>query len=281
MKKKLVPLVIATAISLILGAIETQAASIIGVNFQGAFNSGTTLAAGDSAGVVAATNWNNIAAATSGSVANLNDNTGVASGVSFSYSGSDTGYSITRTAGVTPDQKLLYGFASAPAKSGSGLTGGVENTPLTLHFSGLSYSAYNVYVYYESDAANRNGWISSGTVTWNATTGQFASTTGTIFGVQTDPTNSLAGTYVQATNTTILPNGDSGIAATYSSGNYVLFNNQTGSSFDITFGVQSDPGWGIAGVEIVAIPEPSSVCLIGLAVAVILVPFARRRLTVA
>jgi hypothetical protein len=180
----------------------------LSINFQG---NGTAMATTESAGVVAAGNWNN-AAGTSGALSSMADKNGTATTVSVNWSSNDTWSTpITDTAG---NNRMMKGYLD---------TSNASTTSVIV--SGLP-STYTVYLYCDgyNNTAKRTGRYTLGNTTVTAT--DAAST-------------NFSGTFVQANN---------------SAGNYIVFPNQTASSFTITAtGTSTDttPRAPINGIQIV------------------------------
>jgi hypothetical protein len=182
-------------------------------------NNSNTVPSAALAGVVPATNWNNSTAGMS-----LADNTGAASGASFSIAGTWGPWQITTVSGADADgtynRRLLGGYANT--SSGVG--------PEVFSITGIPYSTYNVIVYFSSDTAGRAGTISS------ANAGQTFDFT-TIGPASVNGTNAVL---TQTTDTT----GANPLA------NYAVFTNVSGSSETLTLSIPN--GGGIAGFQIVA-----------------------------
>lgn len=193
------------------------------------------------AGVVLAPYWNNSQEA---GVANLLANDGSLSGVTLGFTDQYGAWGIGNV--VSPDTDGYYNKA---------ILDGYGNTATTdtLSLSGISFSQYNVIVYLSSDADGRTGTISDGTTTFSFTTMAVTAV---------DRFNDSNAILTQTTDT--------------GSGNpqadYAIFSNLTGSSQTFTMTI---PGGGIAGMQIVAVPEPSTLALAGLGGASLL--FWRRR----
>ena len=186
-------------------------------------NNNNSIPATGVAGVVPATNWNN---STNG--ISLYDNTGVASGASFTLSGTWGPWGIvavTNTDGDgTYNRRLLGGYANT--SSGVG--------PEVFSISGIPYSRYNVIVYFSSDTANRSGTIACA---------------GTTYDFSTIGPSSVSGATAVLTQT-------SDTAGANPLANYSVFTNLTGSSETLTLNVPS--GGGIAGFQIVTTSAAST-----------------------
>lgn len=180
------------------------------------------------AGVANAAFWNYSREA---GVANLLANDGSLSGVSLGFA----------------DQYGAWGIGGVSGPDGDGtynksIFDGYGNTATsdTLSLSGISFSLYNVIVYFSSDTDGRTGTISDGATTYSFST---------IMRNQVD--NDPNVTFIQTTDT---GSGNPGA-------NYAVFSDLTGASQTLTLNVG---GGGIAGMEIVAAPEPATMTLAAL-----------------
>jgi hypothetical protein len=131
---------------------------------------------------------------------------------------------------------LLNGYLnSGPAAWGPSIT----NSYVSL--SQIPFAEYDVYVYFSSDAAGRNGTVTDGTSTFYFSTLGLASVSGAnaLFAQTTDMTGANPGA------------------------NYAVFSGLTGSSQIFTVDPKSgnDQWLGIAGFQVVAVPEPSALAL--------------------
>jgi len=228
---------------------------ILVVNFNTDTNrQGAVMASTDTAGIISATNWNNVASGLgtiadgvqTWNVANLNDSTGVASGVSLTASSTNV-----QIDGSDPD--ALWGQGGAVTGNGDSemFSGGLQirNDTVKVSLANLDAFApngYDLYVYFSA--------------------GNSISTT-----VSTD-----------SSSTSLLPVGYGG---TYidgtggASGNYVLITGLTEDQLDLTIAATvafSDSQTNVAGIEIVAVPEPSSYALVGLGLVALIVIVRRR-----
>lgn len=221
MKKTLILMVVTAGIA-------AQAQSIISWNEN---NGGTIPTPSGVAGVVSAANWNN---SINGMA--LIDNSGAASGVSFSISGTWGAWGIaggpTQDADSTYNKYLLDGYANT--SSGIG--------PEVFTISGISYSSYNLYVYISSDTASRTGSIADGN-------------SGITYDFSTIGQPAISGANALLTQTTDTIGGNP-------TADYAVFSGLTGSSDTLTLNIAN--GGGIAGFQIVAVPEPGSMMLAGL-----------------
>jgi hypothetical protein len=191
-----------------------------------AYNNGNAIPTTGTAGVVAATNWN--LTGDSGSLS-LNYNDGNSSGTSLSLSG---GFGAWGIGGVgAPDGDGTYNKAI--------FDGYYNSFSSSLTLGNIPYANYNVLVYFSSDADGRTGTISDGTTTYSFSTMAVSATAGG---------NAL---FAQTTDTGLgNPSAD-----------YAIFSGLTGGSQTFTIDSNPDNGMGIAGVQIVAVPEPSTVAL--------------------
>ncbi len=233
---------LAVAAALVGGAISSfsSAAPIpyIGVSFQGrdgGGNTGPTIPAGDSAGVVPQINFNNVDDNDNNSTTGfLNDASGAATGVTLGYSANDSWNSINGgiQASPTGDQELLYGVIKM-----NGVTG-------TFTFNNLPTGTYNLIEY---TTVNNAGPTAISTV------GSTSYYTGEQAGSNSTP-------YVRSTNTNPI--------GTYDAGNYIQFDNVSPTAGVLTLTVQhlggGGDGFGVAGFQLVQVPEPASLGLLGL-----------------
>jgi hypothetical protein len=158
--------------------------------------------------------------------------------VSFSHPGQDTD--------GTWNKELINGYINAGAS--------VNPQVSTLTLSEIPYAAYDIIAYFTSDAMGRTGTVTDGTTTYDFTTIGAPSTAGP---------NALL---VQTTSTT-------GMNTT---ANYAVFSGLSGASQVITANIP-DFG-GLAGIQVVeVVPEPSSLCFLGLAGGVLAMRARARR----
>ena len=224
--KKLVLLAVVAAVTT-----GVQAQNIISWNE----NNGQTIPATGVAGVVAATNWNNSINGIS-----LNDESGASTGAAFTIGGT---WGVWGIAGVTsPDGDGTYNRAifTGYANTSSGIG------PETFSITGIPYLSYDLIVYFSSDAAARTGTINDA----NAALTYDFSTMGLGSFTDTSPTGNAV--FTQTTDT-----GGSNPDA-----NYAIFSDLTGSSDTLTLNIAN--GGGIAGFQIVAVPEPGTLALASL-----------------
>jgi len=221
------------ALSLSAG-IVAQGQSVISWNFDGY---GTFSGANAFAGVVLAPNWNDTYLIDGNSGApetNLLNSAGTATGVSASFSdNSQYGYAIQFSdpgldANGSNNRRLLNGYLN----NGGG--------SVTISLTGISFQYYDLIVYLSSDTAGRTGTVGVGGTTFDFTT------------MGPSQISGVNASFIQTTDTTgANPPAD-----------YAIFSNLSGSSQSI---VSTIPAYGgIAGFQIVAVPEPGSLALAAL-----------------
>jgi hypothetical protein len=213
---------------------QLQAQSVISVNIDN--NSTVNPTAGpnsNQAGVVLSPNWNdsyyqNGTPYSHIGVTNLMDNLGATTAVSYTLGGTPQGWHIGNHPGQdangTYNRELLNGYFDQH---------GLESIAI----NAIPYSTYDIYVYFNSDTAGRVGTVGIGGTTYDFSTYGPASV------------NGPNGLFLQTTDTTgANPTAD-----------YAVFTGLTGSSQTIFESTAN--GAGIAGFQIVAVPEPSSMAL--------------------
>jgi len=243
MKKILFALLLSTAV--LLPDRWSFAQTLIGINF-GADQQAGQIQPGDYAGVVSQANWNNISNE-SGTVLNLLDDAGDATTAGVTWSSNNTWRAWTGGAD-NGNQRLLQGY----------LDGGSTGVPVSVTVSNIPFAVYNVYIYVNRDGTNSTSTYTVNGQSQTVTPGAYATTL------------SLAGPATPG-----VP--DSGTAGTY-----ILFTNVTGDLSLLTSNATSYPeslDWRspVNGIQIVAVPEPSTVALTGLAIASVAVMVIRRR----
>ena len=275
MKNHLLALVSA---SLAVFAAHAQASlSTIGVNFVSAEPGAATtaaidaLGAGESAGAPGyeQSNWNNHGRW--GDPAALVDGLGGASGTTVGWDAAGAwGYNGSVGLGSNPNEKLMSGYLDSngngnTADIGTSVFGNSDNKPLVF-VNGVSgwlaahgATSYNLVLYVDGDGTNgRIGeyWLQ------NATGGHTSMTLGGDLTphIFNNDTANFSGVYDQIS-------GASTSAAGADSGNYIVFTGLTADSFLLRTaeGAGSPPRSPINGFQLVAVPEPSAVGLVGLA----------------
>jgi hypothetical protein len=220
----------------LIGAASADA-GVISLNFTTSGNFGninaaaSTMAPDETAGVVAAANWNNSVAVNAGSVGPLVDDSGAGTTASVSYGGGQANWGNDH-APATGDARMMIGMYGNGAKSPE------------VTFSLVPYSSYDVYVYVVQGSFGGTGVH---TITANGGSTEYVRHQG------------WSGSFVESDWTTS--------ADTAPTGNYVKFSGLTGSTLVIADTFTGDGG--ITGIQIVeaaaAVPEPASMAVLGLA----------------
>jgi len=192
----------------------------IGINF-GAGRADATLNPGDTAGVFAQPNWNNLVSPLGGPQV-LNDDLGVASGASVDWN-LDEEWSV---AGPAADSNgvLLTGWFSAN-------NGGAPNT---IDVSDIPYAVYDLLLYFNHDRANENTEVSE--------------------------TNEAFPMFVTRENNTNIANPvifaqqvESSLDVPTESGNFVIFQNLSGPNLNLVLsgGEGADQRNPLTGIQII------------------------------
>ncbi len=232
--KKIIPLALLVAGA----AVTANAQSIISWKFNNGFAIPSTSTA--FAGVDNAAYWNSSQTA---GVANLLANNGSSSGVALTFADAYGAWGIGSGA---LDADGLYNKAIFDGYGNAGTD--------TLGLSGISFSHYNIIVYFSSDTDGRTGTVSDG-----ATTYDFSTMTRNMLD------NDANAVFTYTTDTTgANPRAD-----------YAVFSNLTGASQTLTTISTGVAGLGISGIQIVPVPEPGTMTLAALGGASLL--FWRRR----
>jgi hypothetical protein len=204
-----------------------------------------TIGSGEHAGIVDASFWNNTwtihGNSTGASVSNPNlmDNTGAATTMDINQLASQNGWNYWSIQGSSPgldadgssNRRLLNGYNNKGSSESPGLS--------RVELQEIPYLQYDLYVYFSSDATGRQGSVTDGSSTY------YFSTVGA-------PSISGASALFALTTET-----DSG---SHPSANYAVFSGLTGASRTIDVSI---PDWGgIAGIQVVSVPEPSSMALV-------------------
>ena len=251
----------------LISAASLAQAQVISVNFyNNARGADTAYAIDSAAGVANVGNWNNVLGGGGvntgpGIVNGLLNNSGAATNAYINFqAGSDGvggfsvwGLGVSSSEILSANSGLYNNYLNYFQNNGIVYIGG-----LGTEFTSLGY---NVIVYF---ADQDPGWQSySLTDTNNITDTRYGRT----LGGATDA-NSPFGGFVQSTAT-------SAENATLS--NYVVLSGFSGAGFYITGNAESGARPAIAGFQIVAVPEPSTIALAVLGAGAMLVVYRRRR----
>lgn len=202
--------------------------TMIGVDFVGGQSgvSTTSMAATESAGVVAQTHWNNLTGA-SGTDTTINNSAGTnLTGVSVTYNSTNTwsDSAVTDTAG---NNRMMRGYLDIN-------TTGVSTTVSVNGLGSLGY--YDMYVYTAGDGRNRVGQFTVGSQSY-----------------WVNDNAAFAGSFVRGTGEV-----DPGSYQNATAANYVVFSALTGSSVSLTAtGAYAADGTlraPVNGIQIVQLP---------------------------
>ncbi|RYD19863.1 MAG: PEP-CTERM sorting domain-containing protein [Verrucomicrobiaceae bacterium] len=208
-------------------------------------------------GVAPAANWTNTVPSGGNpyvgkTLSDLVDDTGTATTIDISYGAWGAWRIQASHPGTdgdgTNNKELLNGYLNAgPAPWNPSVTAS------SVAISQIPYASYNIIVYFSSDQAGREGQVSAGASSF------YFSSLGAA---------SVAGSNALLTQTTSTSTAD------YAGATYAVFTGLSGDSQTISVQMRDNDEWGgIAGFQIVAIPEPSA-ALLG---AFGMLAFARRR----
>jgi hypothetical protein len=217
-----------------LAALPVAQAQVISWNLD---NYGT-VSGNNVAGVVAAANWNN--SWPDNPTISLIDSTGAATTLNLSYSSFNSYHIQGSHPGVDADgtynRELLNGYLNSGAAAWNPWT-----TTSSFTLSQIPYSQYDVYVYFSADTAGRTGSLTDGTTTFGFSTLGSAAVSG------------ASALFVETTDTT----------GAFPLADYAVFKGETASSLTITCTPLSgnDQWLGIAGFQVVPVPEPSALAL--------------------
>jgi hypothetical protein len=236
-------------VALLAAAATSVSAQVISWNLD---NNGTIGGASQYAGVVLANNWNN--SWPSNPTTDLMDNSGTATTLDLAY-GSWGTWSIQgshpgQDANGSYNKELLNGYLNAgPA----GWNPPITDSHVTL--TQIPYAQYDIYVYFSSDAADRPGYVTDGTTSY------YFNTLGA---------PSISGADALLVQTTETSN------ANHPGANYAVFSGLSGASQTLSVQMEQNDLWGgIAGFQVVSVPEPSALAL-G-AIGLMIVGVARRQ----
>lgn len=205
-------------------------------------------------GVAPAANWNNTVPSGGSpyvgkTVNDLIDDAGGATTVDISYGSWGAWRLQASHPGTDGDgsnnKELLNGYLNAgPAAWNPSVTAS------SVAISQIPYANYNIIVYFSADQVGREGSVINGASTF------YFSSLGPA---------SVAGSNATLTQTTSTTTAD------YAGATYAVFSGLSGDSQTITVQMRDNDEWGgIAGFQIVAVPEPSAALLGGLGLMVVL-----------
>lgn len=200
-----------------------------------------TVSGANVAGIVPVANWNN--SWPSNPVTDLIDDSGAATTLDIAISTFNTwsvmGGHPGQDADGTYNKELLNGYLNAgPAP---------WNPPITysqIAMTEIPYANYDVIVYFSSDVSGRAGDVTDGATNYSFVTVGPASVSGAnaLFAQTTD----TGGTYTTTAN-------------------YAVFSGLSGASQTVKVQMRDLDQWaGIAGFQVVAVPEPASIMLVAL-----------------
>lgn len=205
-------------------------ASVVSINFSN--NADGNLDPSDTAGVYAASYWNNVSSSTSG----LIDETGAATSIGVSFSGVGFWYDGAVSTS-TPDGKLFRRYMD------------IQQSPVEFTLSGFDpQQTYQIYVYSDGDNTN---------VGTPVTRGSFFSIGDQEVTILDEAGVNFSGSFVE------VPVGSD------ASGNYTVFTVSGLDSYVLTgMGLLLDSNDGyyrapLSAIQIVAVPEPSVAGLMG------------------
>ena len=215
-----------------LSASET----VVGINFRRTSGE-TEMPVTDSAGVVVVqTNWNNSDGSADGTTANIStpisgkivDSTGKQTGLTIAWD-----YDGSWSAGNSgnADERLMDGYLDNHEH---------DHNTCTVSVAGISAESFDVYVYFGSNADNRQGLIGiDGSDTYS-------------FNTHSSGSKSFPGAYLRTTDT----------GSGYPDANYAVWSNLTGSAFTISQPYRAGANSGIHGMQIVITPPSSGTLFI-------------------
>jgi len=227
---------------------RTSEASMIGINFHGGTN-GRKIGTKE-AGVEPQTNWNDVAWWT---FTALRDSTGLATAVSVTTD--TTKHTYNSYVSVDPpyggNDYLMRGYIYPSGASMTVTVAGLGQT--------FTHHGYDVIVYFDGPNGGTKDvdWVTAYAINDGVTTA-------TVYGKDAK-TAGWSGTFIQAFGTST---NDA------TPGNYVRFTGLTSGTFTLTATPVTGSG-PINGLQIIALPEPASLALVGVGLAATLV--ARRR----
>ncbi|HLP78370.1 MAG TPA: PEP-CTERM sorting domain-containing protein [Candidatus Paceibacterota bacterium] len=198
------------------------------------------------AGVVSANYWNNTWDGANNGNGNAVGNPVTWNNLFYNNTGANSGVSVSATSFADGWWNYYSVLGGSRVQDIDGtynnylLNGYNNNSFNNITLSSIPYAQYDLYVYFNADTAGRTGTVNVGATTYDFTTLGNAANSGA---------NALL---TQTTDT----------AGANPGADYAVFSGLTGNSQTIAAAVN---GWGgIAGFQIVAVPEPGSLALAGL-----------------
>lgn len=208
-------------------------------------NPANSLGAAQSAGVVPAINWNNL-----NTGADLKDDTGATTTLDLTSSAGNN--YVTALTVVTADDRMMSTFRGV-ISAGSWQSGFVIDQ--------VPYPVYDLIVYWGGVPTDRTGnWAVGYRVVDPVSSELLAGTETYYMRYNVSTANSAAsywdGAYTQATATTA--------AAALTGTEYVRWDGLTASTFRVQFNSSAQRA-GVSGFQIIEVPEPAGLLLLGLA----------------
>jgi MprA protease rhombosortase-interaction domain-containing protein len=202
-------------------------------------DSNGTVTGANVAGLVPVSNWNN--SWPSNPTTDLIDDSGAATTLDIVISSFNTWSVVGSHPGQDADgsynKELLNGYLNA------GPAG--WNPPITyseIAMSEIPYAAYDIIVYFSSDVAGREGTVTDGTTTYSF--------------------NTVGPPSVSGANALFAQTTDSSLSY-LTAANYAVFSGLSGPSQAVRVQMLENDEWaGIAGFQVVAVPEPASAVLL-------------------
>ena len=216
---------------------------MFGVQFINSVGDSNTLLSSETAGLVPQSHFNPVAGTTGTNVA-LKDETGTTTTTLLSYSAKGN-FRVNSTTPASPDEKL-----------NSPLINGTNGTQPTFTVTAIPFALYDLIVYTLNDEIRRQRITLNGTVSFTVNSPNPGAG-------YVDGNVNTAYIYTQGTTNDTIPVANS---------NYVRFTGLTASSLTITTDARPNPTFPgnnndngfINGFQIVQIPEPTSLSLLGI-----------------
>lgn len=248
------------AVAGVLAPTQSKAA-VIGIDFFGGGGSGasTQMGAGETAGVIPASNWNSFTPNVQATPQPLKDSTGGATTANVTWNSNNT-WNAPNTPAVAPgDLNMMKGYLDSSDTS-------TTNVSVTGLPSSITSTPYSVILYFDGDngGSDRVGMYSiTGAATGNA-----------VFWARDAANSTFSGTYIPAQSPIDPIAGGGAIdnngtaALTVPAGNMMIFTGLTGDTFNLLAqsSVSSDGTnrSSVQGIQIVSgtVPEPSGLVVL-------------------